>query len=45
MLKEKGKPLPENDIWIAALAMQHNLTLITRDTHFDHVNGLDREKW
>jgi tRNA(fMet)-specific endonuclease VapC len=45
MLKEKGKPLPENDIWIAALAIQHNLILITRDTHFDQVDGLIREKW
>lgn len=30
-LRLKGRPLPENDIWIAAIAFQHDLTLITRD--------------
>jgi tRNA(fMet)-specific endonuclease VapC len=33
-LRIKGRPLPENDIWIAALALQYNLTLVTRDAHF-----------
>ncbi len=33
-LKLDGKPIPENDVWIASLAIQHNLTLITRDMHF-----------
>src|SRR4051794_12433507 len=33
-LRLKGRPIPENDIWIAALAIQHQLTLITRDEHF-----------
>lgn len=34
-LREAGRPIPENDIWIAA--QQHDLTLISRDTHFDEV--------
>ena len=44
-LRIKGRPIPNNDIWIAALAMQHNLTLITRDAHFSEVEGLRSEKW
>jgi tRNA(fMet)-specific endonuclease VapC len=42
-LKSIGKPIPENDIWIAATAMQYNLTLITRDSHFNYVSGLSFE--
>ncbi len=44
-LRKKGRPIPENDIWISALALQHNLTLATRDKHFDEVDGLLTEKW
>ena len=44
-LKEKGQPIPENDIWIAAIAQQHALTLVTRDTHFDSVEELKVEMW
>ncbi|MFN6946263.1 MAG: type II toxin-antitoxin system VapC family toxin [Cytophagaceae bacterium] len=44
-LKLKGTPIPENDIWIAAMAIQNDLTLITRDKHFNHVEGLYIEKW
>lgn len=44
-LRRKGKPIPENDIWIAAISMQHNLILITRDEHFEGVEGLMTEKW
>ena len=44
-LREKGRPIPENDIWIAAVAKQHNLTLVSRDTHFDEVDGLELEHW
>ncbi|MBK8493210.1 MAG: type II toxin-antitoxin system VapC family toxin [Saprospirales bacterium] len=44
-LKDKGTPIPENDIWIAAIAMQYGLTLVTRDSHFDNVDGLSVEKW
>lgn len=39
-LRRRGKPIPTNDMWIAALAIQHDLTLDTRDQHFQHVPGL-----
>jgi tRNA(fMet)-specific endonuclease VapC len=44
-LRVKGSPIPENDIWIAAVAFQHGLTLITRDGHFNEVDGLTVEVW
>ncbi len=44
-LRAKGRPIPENDIWIAAVAKQHQLTLITRDGHFNNVDGLLIEVW
>ena len=44
-LKLKGRPIPENDIWIAAIAQQHGLTLVTQDTHFEAVDGLQLESW
>ncbi|MEO0059425.1 MAG: hypothetical protein RLZZ312_1072 [Bacteroidota bacterium] len=39
-LKKSGKPIPENDIWIAATAIKNNLTLITNDRHFDFIKVL-----
>lgn len=44
-LRAKGKPIPENDIWIAALALQYQLTLATWDGHFDEVEGIATVKW
>jgi tRNA(fMet)-specific endonuclease VapC len=44
-LRKKGKPIPNNDLWIAALARQHRLTLLTRDSHFKVVDDLDLEMW
>jgi tRNA(fMet)-specific endonuclease VapC len=44
-LRRKGRPIPENDIWIAATALQHGLTLVTPDSDFEHVEGIDREIW
>lgn len=41
----KGRPIPENDMWIAAIAMQYGLTLVTRDEHFKQVDGLLLETW
>jgi tRNA(fMet)-specific endonuclease VapC len=41
-LQREGKPIPDHDIWIAALALQHNLTLYARDKHFDHLPQLAR---
>ena len=40
-LKQAGKPIPENDVWIAALCVQHGLPLATSDEHFAHVDGLE----
>ena len=39
-LRKKGKPIPTNDIWIAAVAFQYGLHLFTKDKHFKHVSGL-----
>ncbi|MEJ2695549.1 MAG: type II toxin-antitoxin system VapC family toxin [Candidatus Sulfobium sp.] len=39
-LKKKGKPIPGNDIWVAASAMRHGLALFTYDDHFKSVDGL-----
>jgi tRNA(fMet)-specific endonuclease VapC len=39
-LLKKGKPIPENDIWIAATAVQYQLPLYTKDGHFNEVEGL-----
>jgi predicted nucleic acid-binding protein len=44
-LKKRGKPIPTNDLWIAALCRQHALPLLSRDTHFDLVAGLRRIHW
>ncbi|MCZ7358026.1 MAG: type II toxin-antitoxin system VapC family toxin [Candidatus Methanoperedens sp.] len=44
-LIDKGKPIPENDIWIAAVAMQNDLILVTRDGHFGEIEDLKYEKW
>ena len=39
-LRKKGRPLPENDVWIAAIAQQHHLTVLTRDAHFQEIENL-----
>jgi len=44
-LYKKGKPIPSNDIWIAATALQYDLVLATKDKHFDEVDKLKIEKW
>ncbi|MGH9532679.1 MAG: type II toxin-antitoxin system VapC family toxin [Terriglobales bacterium] len=44
-LRHKGTPLPDNDVWIAATAQQHGLTLISRDQHFREIEGLSLEAW
>ena len=44
-LRVKGHPIPENDIWIAAIALQHDMTLITRDTHFGEIENLKVATW
>lgn len=44
-LKQRGTPIPENDVWIAALARQHGLPVMSRDVHFDCVAGVRRVSW
>ena len=39
-LRKKGAAVPTNDLWIAALAIQHDIALCTSDAHFDQVDGL-----
>ncbi len=39
-LKRQGTPIPTNDIWIAAVALQHGLSLLTRDEHFSNIHGI-----
>ena len=39
-LRQQGTPIPTNDIWIAAQAMEQGAELITSDHHFDKINGL-----
>ena len=42
-LRKKGRPIPENDVWIAAIARQHELVLLTRDGHFREIDKLEVE--
>jgi predicted nucleic acid-binding protein len=44
-LKASGSPIPANDTWIAALARQHRLPIVSRDTHFDKVKNIERLGW
>ncbi|MFQ6083468.1 MAG: type II toxin-antitoxin system VapC family toxin [Candidatus Aminicenantia bacterium] len=44
-LKNRGKPIPENDIWIAATSIQNGLVLISRDPHFEFIKNITLEKW
>jgi predicted nucleic acid-binding protein len=44
-LKRSGRPIPANDAWIAALALQHRLPILSRDQHFDVVPDLERRSW
>jgi tRNA(fMet)-specific endonuclease VapC len=44
-LQIQGRPLPENDIWIAAVAIQYGLSLVTRDIHFNDIGGLTLVNW
>jgi predicted nucleic acid-binding protein len=39
-LKAKGRPIPTNDIWIAANAMKHGMALYSFDSHFEEIDGL-----
>ena len=41
-LRRAGTPIPSNDTWIAALCRQHALPVLSRDAHFDAVEGVRR---
>jgi tRNA(fMet)-specific endonuclease VapC len=44
-LKRRGRPVPSNDVWIAALAVEHGLQVVSRDEHFDVITGVHRIGW
>jgi predicted nucleic acid-binding protein len=44
-LRSVGRPIPINDIWIASLARQHGLPILSRDGHFDEIQGIRRIDW
>ena len=44
-LKKIGRPIPENDIWVAATCLELGVPLLTRDGHFDHIRGLEVINW
>ena len=39
-LRQKGKPIPTNDLWIAATALEHGYAIFTNDSHFKEIDGL-----
>ena len=39
-LRQKGQPIPANDVWIAASALEHGIALLSLDFHFSHISGL-----
>jgi tRNA(fMet)-specific endonuclease VapC len=41
-LRRQGTPIPTNDLWVAALVVQHDLLLYARDRHFEHIAQLPR---
>lgn len=45
VLRKRGRPIPDNDLWIAAIAEQYQLTLLSRDDHFNEIDGLLTERW
>lgn len=44
-LKRAGRPIPENDIWIAALAREYRLNILSRNEHFDAIPDIRRLSW
>jgi tRNA(fMet)-specific endonuclease VapC len=44
-LRRNGRPIPENDLWIASLARQHRQPVVSRDGHFDYVSDIRRVTW
>jgi tRNA(fMet)-specific endonuclease VapC len=44
-LRKKGKPIPENDIWIADIAQRYELTVVNRDKHFKEIGSISLKNW
>jgi tRNA(fMet)-specific endonuclease VapC len=44
-LRLKGRPIPENDLWLAAVARRFGFVMVSRDRHFSYVDGLPVETW
>ena len=44
-LKKIGRPIPENDIWVAATCLELDVPRLNRDGHFDHIHGLEVINW
>ncbi len=44
-LRVRGRPIPENDLWIAAIALEYGLAVATRDEHFKGIGSLKVEIW
>ncbi len=44
-LFKKGKPIPINDVWIAAIALQYNFAVVTDDEYFKNISTLQIKKW
>jgi tRNA(fMet)-specific endonuclease VapC len=44
-LRQAGRPIPSNDVWIAALARQHSMPVLSKDAHFDLVPQVKRIEW
>ena len=44
-LRRTGKMIPANDMWIAALCRQHELPILSKDKHFEFVQGVERIPW
>lgn len=44
-LRAKGRPIPQNDVWIAAIARQYALTVLTKDKHFENIDDLKMQDW
>jgi predicted nucleic acid-binding protein len=44
-LHKAGRPIPQNDTWIAALAVQHQLPVLTKDRHFETIAGVRCVSW
>jgi len=44
-LRRSGRPIPANDAWIAALAVEHRLPILSRDENFDTLESIERRDW